>query len=60
MIQGIQSVFKIPELKQRIIFTLLILIVYRIGGHVPVPGINSEALLAFFDEASQGRGLLSL
>jgi len=60
MMQGFQSIFKIPELKQRIIFTLLILIVYRIGGHIPVPGINSEALLAFFDEASQGRGLLSL
>jgi len=60
MIQGIQSIFKIPELKQRIIFTLLILIVYRIGGHVPIPGINSEALIAFFNEASQGRGLLSL
>jgi preprotein translocase subunit SecY len=60
MIQGFQNVFKIPELKQRIIFTLLILVVYRIGGHIPVPGINSEALLAFFDEASQGRGLLSL
>jgi len=60
MIDSFKSVFKIPELKQRIIFTLLILIVYRIGGHVPMPGINSEALLAFFDEASQGRGLLSL
>lgn len=60
MIQGFQSLFKIPELKQRIIFTLLILVVYRIGGHIPIPGINSEALLAFFDEASQGRGLLSL
>ncbi|MFQ5636945.1 MAG: preprotein translocase subunit SecY [bacterium] len=60
MMQGIQSVFKIPELKQRIVFTLLILVVYRIGGHIPVPGINSEALLAFFSEASQGRGLLSL
>lgn len=60
MIQGFQSIFKIPELKQRIIFTLLVLIVYRIGGHIPVPGINSGALLAYFDEASQGRGLLSL
>ena len=48
MIQSFQSLFKIPELKQRIIFTLAILIVYRIGGHVPIPGINSEALLAFF------------
>jgi preprotein translocase subunit SecY len=53
-------VFKIPELKQRIFFTLMILIVYRIGGHIPIPGINGEALLAFFNEASQGRGLLSL
>jgi len=60
MIQGFQSLFKIPELKQRITFTLLILIVYRIGGHMPIPGINSEALLAYFNEASQGRGLLSL
>ncbi|MFQ5602868.1 MAG: preprotein translocase subunit SecY [bacterium] len=60
MIKGFQSIFKIPELKQRIIFTLLILVVYRIGGHIPIPGINSEALLAFFDEASGGRGLLSL
>ncbi|MFQ5648351.1 MAG: preprotein translocase subunit SecY [bacterium] len=60
MIQGFQSLFKIPELKQRIIFTMLILVVYRIGGHVPIPGINSEALMAFFSEASQGRGLLSL
>jgi preprotein translocase subunit SecY len=60
MIQGFQNIFKIPELKQRIIFTLLILVVYRIGGHIPVPGINGDALVAFFEEASQGRGLLSL
>ena len=60
MIKGFQSIFKIPELKQRIIFTLSILVVYRIGGHVPVPGINSEALLAFFSEAQQGGGLLGL
>ncbi|MFQ5675013.1 MAG: preprotein translocase subunit SecY [bacterium] len=60
MMQGFQSIFKIPELKDRIIFTMVILVVYRIGGHVPIPGINSEALLAFFGEAAQGRGLLSL
>ncbi len=59
MMQGVQSMFKIPELKQRIIFTLLILIVYRIGGHMPIPGINSAALLDFFSEA-QGGGLLGL
>ncbi len=60
MIKSFQSIFKIPELKQRILFTFLILVVYRIGGHVPIPSVNSEALIAFFNEASQGRGLLSL
>ncbi len=60
MMRSFQSIFKIPELKQRILFTLLILVVYRIGGHIPIPGINGEALLAFFNEASEGRGLLSL
>jgi len=38
--------FKIPELRRRILFTLTLLIVCRIGAHVPVPGINSEALSA--------------
>jgi preprotein translocase subunit SecY len=38
---GFQNVFKIPELKKRIIFTLALLVVYRIGVHVPVPGIAS-------------------
>jgi preprotein translocase subunit SecY len=60
MIKSFQSIFKIPELKQRIVFTLLILVVYRIGGHIPVPGINSEALIAFFQEAAGGGGLFGL
>jgi len=38
------SIFKIPELKSRILFTLGIFLVYRIGGHVPVPGIDASAL----------------
>lgn len=60
MMRGFQSIFKIPELKQRIFFTMMILVVYRIGGHIPVPGIDGEALQAFFSEAAQGRGLLGL
>ncbi len=59
MMKSIQSVFKIPELKKRILFTLGILIVYRIGGHVPVPGINAQALFDFFEQA-QGGGLFGL
>ncbi|HNR68370.1 MAG TPA: preprotein translocase subunit SecY, partial [bacterium] len=58
MMSSVQSIFKIPELKRKILFTAIILIVYRIGGHVPVPGINAQALLNFFE--SQQRGLLGL
>ncbi|SFN02394.1 preprotein translocase subunit SecY [Thermodesulforhabdus norvegica] len=53
MFTGFQNIGKIPELKQRIGVTLILLAVYRIGVHVPVPGINAEALTAFFN-AAQG------
>jgi len=48
---GFQNIFKIPELKRRIIFTAALLIVYRIGVHVPVPGIDGTALASFFARA---------
>ncbi len=48
MFEKFQSIFRIPELKRRIFFTILLLIVYRLGGHVPTPGVNGEALAAFF------------
>jgi len=48
---GFQNIFKIPELKKRILFTGALLIVYRIGVHVPVPGIDAVALASFFKAA---------
>ncbi len=48
---GFQNIFKIPELKKRILFTLALLIVYRVGVHVPTPGIDAVALAAFFERA---------
>lgn len=53
MIGGFQTIGKIPELKRRILMTFALLAVYRIGVHVPTPGINAEALQAFFN-AAQG------
>jgi len=50
---GITNIQKIPELQRRILITLLLLIVYRIGVHIPTPGIDGIALAAFF-ERSQG------
>lgn len=50
MIGGFQNIPKIPELKKRIIFTMLMLLVYRLGCHIPTPGIDASALEAFFNE----------
>jgi preprotein translocase subunit SecY len=58
VIEKIRSIFKIPELRRRVVFTLLLLVVYRVGGHVPVPGINGAALKAWF--ASNAGGLFGL
>ena len=51
MIGGLKNIPKIPELQKRIAFTFLLLAVYRIGAHVPTPGIDTAALAAFFDQA---------
>jgi len=51
MIKGLDGIAKIPELKRRIGFTLFMLAVYRVGTHVPSPGINAKALAAFFEQA---------
>lgn len=58
MLESIQNIFKIPELKKRVLFTLMLLFVERIGTHVPVPGIDSRVLLEFFS-SNQG-GFLGL
>ncbi|MEO0085492.1 MAG: preprotein translocase subunit SecY [candidate division WOR-3 bacterium] len=44
MTGGIPNVFKIPDLRRKIIFTLAMVVVYRLGSHIPVPGINAQAL----------------
>jgi preprotein translocase subunit SecY len=54
MASAVINIFKVPELRKKIIFTLIILIVYRIGCHIPIPGINVEALSAYFEQAAKG------
>ncbi len=51
MLDGLKNISKIPELQKRILYTFLLLIVYRIGAHVPTPGIDTVALAAFFAQA---------
>ncbi len=47
----IRNIYNIPELRQRIVFTFLMLVVYRVGAHIPTPGIDLVALGSFFDAA---------
>lgn len=54
MFKEIQKVFQIPELRAKILFTILMIAVFRIGGFIPVPGINGEIAVSFFRHATGG------
>ena len=50
----IPNLFKVPELKEKILFTLLCLLIYRLGAHIATPGVNVQALADFLKNAGQG------
>ena len=62
MLNSFQQAFKIGDLRKKLLFTLFMLLVFRLGAHIPVPGINPEALeellkgqlFGFFDIISGG------
>lgn len=54
MLQELQKVLQVSELKSKIFFTLMMLAVCRIGGFIPVPGINGELAVSFFRHATGG------
>src|SRR5579864_101598 len=54
--EAIGNVFRIPDLRKRVLFTLGMLAVYRLGGHIPTPGINADMLAQFFN-ANSGSAL---
>jgi preprotein translocase subunit SecY len=56
MLSSFVNCFKIPDLKRKILFTLAIIAVYRLGSFIPTPGINSSALAEFFERMSQTQG----
>jgi preprotein translocase subunit SecY len=57
---AVQNLFRTPELKDKILFTLLCLLIYRIGAAVTSPGINPIAIQDFMNSQSNGGGLLGL
>jgi preprotein translocase subunit SecY len=59
MLQAVRSAFLLPDLRKKILITFLILAIYRLASHVPVPGVNSAALSQLF-QSNQLLGLLDL
>jgi preprotein translocase subunit SecY len=49
MLDKLRNIFQVPELRRRIFFTLLMFVVYRLGEHVPTPGVNARALAGAFE-----------
>ena len=50
MLQSLRNIWDIPDLRKRVLFTLGMLAIYRLGSHVPTPGINAAALIDFFEQ----------
>ena len=59
MLSALANIFKIPELRQKIIFTLIMFAVFRMGTHIPVPGVNPSVIEQLFNNGSLF-GLLDL
>jgi preprotein translocase subunit SecY len=54
MLEKFANIFRIPELRKRVLFTLGLLAVYRVGGHIPIPGINSVLFQQFIEQNRGG------
>ena len=52
MLETLRNAWRIKELRQRIIFTLLMLVVYRLGSHVPVPGVDARIVASRIAEGN--------
>src|SRR5438477_6204373 len=50
MFEKLANIFRVPDLRTRVLFALAMLAVYRLGGHIPTPGINADLLAQFFDQ----------
>src|SRR5664279_599413 len=61
MFEKIANIFRIPDLRKRVLFTLGLLAVYRLGAHIPTPGVNTKLLAQFFEQQSgSALGLVDL
>ncbi|OWR26940.1 preprotein translocase subunit SecY [Saccharibacillus sp. O23] len=59
MFNTLKNIWKVEDLRKRILFTLLVLIIYRIGSFIPIPGVNTDVLESANEAGSQLMGLLN-
>jgi preprotein translocase subunit SecY len=53
-LEAFANIFRVPDLRKRVLFTLALLAVYRLGGHIPTPGTNTKAMEDFFNSSAAG------
>src|SRR5437660_5774155 len=54
MLSKLANIFRVPDLRKRVLFTFGLLAVYRVGGHIPTPGVNAQALQALMQQSANG------
>ena len=55
-LEALANIFRIPDLRKRVLFTLAMLAVYRLGGHLPIPGVDAKRFQEFI-QAKPGNGI---
>ncbi len=60
MMSTFQNIFKVPDLKRKLLFTLGAIFIYRLGAHIPLPGINAQALGLLMQQLKQQGSLFGM
>src|SRR5436305_14948912 len=60
MLTWLSNAWRVPELRRRVLFTGLILAIYRLGSWIPAPGIDQQAIQNFFSSGGRGQGIFAL
>src|ERR1041384_7023723 len=60
MLSWLANAWRVPELRRRVIFTAVILALYRLGSWIPAPGINSQSIQTFFNSGGRGQGVFGV
>ncbi|MDO9352321.1 MAG: preprotein translocase subunit SecY [Solirubrobacteraceae bacterium] len=60
MLRTVLSAFTVPEIRKKLLFTAFVLLLYRLGAHIPVPGANAQAIASLQESLGSGGGVLQL